>query len=81
MGASGAGKTTLLDAFTQRTTTGMITGDMLVNGRPLDSFFQRKTGYVRPQDLHVETTTVSEALRFSAMLRQPKFVSIQEKYD
>jgi ATP-binding cassette, subfamily G (WHITE), member 2, PDR len=81
MGVSGAGKTTLLDALAQRTTTGVITGDMLVNGRPLDMSFQRKTGYVQQQDLHLETTTVREALRFSANLRQPKNVSQQEKYD
>ncbi|TKA56336.1 hypothetical protein B0A49_12974, partial [Cryomyces minteri] len=81
MGTSGAGKTTLLDVLAQRTTMGVITGDMLVNGKPLDSSFQRKTGYVQQQDLHLETATVRESLRFSAMLRQPKSVSKQEKYD
>lgn len=80
MGVSGAGKTTLLDVLAQRTTMGVITGDMLVNGKPLDASFQRKTGYVQQQDLHLETTTVREALRFSAMLRQPKSVSKEEKY-
>lgn len=60
---------------------GVITGDMLVNGKPLDSSFQRKTGYVQQQDLHMATSTVRESLRFSAMLRQPKNVSKQEKYD
>jgi ABC-type multidrug transport system permease subunit/ABC-type multidrug transport system ATPase subunit len=49
MGVSGAGKTTLLDALAQRTSTGVITGDMLVNGHPLDASFQRKTGYVQQQ--------------------------------
>ncbi|KAK9489410.1 ABC-2 type transporter-domain-containing protein [Lipomyces doorenjongii] len=81
MGVSGAGKTTLLDVLAKRTTMGVITGDMLVNGKPVDASFQRKTGYVQQQDLHLETTTVREALRFSAMLRQPKSVSRQEKYD
>lgn len=33
------------------------------------------------QDLHLETATVRESLRFSAMLRQPKSVSKQEKHD
>ncbi|KAK7706065.1 hypothetical protein SLS57_009846 [Botryosphaeria dothidea] len=80
MGVSGAGKTTLLDVLAQRTSMGVITGDMLVNGRPLDSSFQRKTGYVQQQDLHLETATVRESLRFSAMLRQPKTVSQEEKY-
>ncbi|PNP39712.1 hypothetical protein TGAMA5MH_08383 [Trichoderma gamsii] len=80
MGVSGAGKTTLLDVLAQRTTMGVITGDMLVNGRPRDPSFQRKTGYVQQQDLHLETATVRESLRFSAMLRQPKSVSKEEKY-
>lgn len=49
MGVSGAGKTTLLDALAQRTSMGVITGDMFVNGKPLDASFQRKTGYVQQQ--------------------------------
>ncbi len=80
MGVSGAGKTTLLDTLAQRTNIGVLTGDMFVNGKPLDASFQRKTGYVQQQDLHLETTTVREALRFSAMLRQPKSVSKAEKH-
>ncbi|KAH6986602.1 ABC-2 type transporter [Ilyonectria destructans] len=80
MGSSGAGKTTLLDALAQRTSTGVITGDMLVNGHPLDASFQRKTGYVQQQDLHLETSTVRESLQFSALLRQPQHVSKEEKF-
>ena len=50
MGVSGAGKTTLLDSLAQRTTMGVITGDMLVNGKPLDPSFQRSTGYVQHEN-------------------------------
>ncbi|KAJ5115109.1 hypothetical protein NUU61_000868 [Penicillium alfredii] len=81
MGVSGAGKTTLLDVLAHRTSMGVITGDMFVNGSGLDQSFQRKTGYVQQQDLHLDTSTVRESLRFSALLRQPASVSIQEKYD
>lgn len=81
MGVSGAGKTTLLDVLAKRVSIGVVTGDMLVNGKPLDTSFQRKTGYVQQQDLHLPTTTVREALRFSAMLRQPASVAKSEKYD
>ncbi|KAF4771897.1 hypothetical protein HAV15_004728 [Penicillium sp. str.  len=81
MGVSGAGKTTLLDVLAHRTSMGIITGDMFVNGRELDESFQRKTGYVQQQDLHLDTATVRESLRFSAMLRQPASVSVKEKYD
>lgn len=53
---------------------------MFVNGSPRDNSFQRKTGYVQQQDLHLETATVREALRFSALLRQPAHVSKAEKH-
>ena len=81
MGVSGAGKTTLLDVLATRVTMGVITGDMLVDGRQRDSSFQRKTGYVQQQDLHLSTTTVREALVFSALLRQPAHVPKKEKVD
>ncbi|KAJ5753192.1 ABC multidrug transporter C [Penicillium odoratum] len=81
MGVSGAGKTTLLDVLATRVTMGVVTGEMLVDGRQRDQSFQRKTGYVQQQDLHLYTTTVREALRFSAILRQPGHVSRQEKLD
>ncbi|KAF2430765.1 pleiotropic drug resistance protein, ABC superfamily [Tothia fuscella] len=80
MGVSGAGKTTLLDVLAARTTMGVITGDMLVNGLPRDESFQRKTGYCQQTDLHLSTSTVRESLRFSAVLRQPNSVSLRDKY-
>lgn len=81
MGASGAGKTTLLDVLAKRVTMGVVTGDMLVNGHQRDESFQRKTGYVQQQDLHLETSTVREALNFSAILRQPGTIPEKEKLD
>ncbi|KAE8143941.1 ABC-2 type transporter-domain-containing protein [Aspergillus pseudotamarii] len=81
MGVSGAGKTTLLDVLATRVTMGVVSGEMLVDGRLRDQSFQRKTGYVQQQDLHLHTTTVREALKFSAILRQPEHVSRQEKLD
>lgn len=80
-GVSGAGKTTLLDVLATRVTIGVVTGEILVDGAERDVSFQRKTGYVQQQDLHLATSTVREALQFSALLRQPKHVSKQEKID
>lgn len=80
MGVTGAGKTTLLDVLANRVTMGVVTGEMLVDGHLRDESFQRKTGYVQQQDLHLETSTVREALRFSALLRQPASASNAEKY-
>lgn len=92
-----AGKTTLLDVLASRTTVGVVTGDILIDGSPRelpnnssgkvygadstpgDESFQRKTGYVQQQDLHLPTATVRETLQFSALLRQPKRYSKQEK--
>lgn len=81
MGESGAGKTTLLNVLSQRISVGVITGDMLVNGRALDDSFQRRTGYVQQQDLHLSESTVREALRFAARLRQPSHIPDAEKMD
>ncbi|KAJ7176335.1 ABC-2 type transporter-domain-containing protein [Mycena crocata] len=79
MGVSGAGKTTLLDVLATRTTIGVVSGEMLVNGRQRDQSFQRKTGYVQQQDLHLATATVRESLVFSALLRQHKSIPTAEK--
>jgi ATP-binding cassette subfamily G (WHITE) protein 2 (PDR) len=78
---SGAGKTTLLDVLASRVTMGVIGGSILIDGKPRDQSFQRKTGYVQQQDLHLSSSTVREALTFSALLRQPARYSRQEKLD
>ncbi|KKY16641.1 putative abc transporter [Diplodia seriata] len=81
MGASGAGKTTLLNTLAQRQKVGVITGDMLVDGRPLDLDFQRGTGFCEQMDIHDQTATIREALEFSAILRQDKEIPRKEKID
>ncbi|TIA85057.1 hypothetical protein E3P99_04086 [Wallemia hederae] len=73
MGSSGAGKTTLLNTLSQRMTAGVVTGDMLIDGKPLElNSFQRGTGYVQQGDLHDTFATVRESIEFSAILRQPR---------
>lgn len=80
MGPSGAGKTTLLDNLAQRKRVGVTTGDFLLDGKPLGVDFERSTAFVEQQDVHDGTSTVREALRFSAVLRQPATTSKEEKY-
>lgn len=58
---------------------GVVSGEMLVDGRIRSDSFQRKTGYVQQQDLHLGTATVREALAFSALLRQPDSTPEKEK--
>lgn len=80
MGASGAGKTTLLNALSERLTVGRVTaGVRMVNGHTTDQSFQRSIGYVQQQDLHLNTSTIREALQFAAYLRQPSSVPKKEK--
>jgi ATP-binding cassette, subfamily G (WHITE), member 2, PDR len=79
MGVTGAGKTSLLDVLADRITIGVVTGQIFVDGRSRNRSFQRKTGYVQQQDLHLETSTIREALRFSALLRQPVTTRREEK--
>ncbi|KAK2794659.1 hypothetical protein FQN51_000757 [Onygenales sp. PD_10] len=81
VGASGAGKTTLLNALAQRIDFGVLTGEFLIDGRPLPKSFQGGTGFAQQADIHEPTATVREALQFSALLRRPKDVPIKEKYD
>ncbi|KAF5024202.1 hypothetical protein F66182_3716 [Fusarium sp. NRRL 66182] len=80
MGASGAGKTTLLDVLAARKNIGVISGDILVDAVKPGKQFQRSTSYAEQLDLHEPTQTVREAFRFSAELRQPYHVPMEERY-
>ncbi|KAF1920055.1 ABC transporter-like protein [Ampelomyces quisqualis] len=81
VGASGAGKTTLLNTLSQRQSTGVVSGEMLVDGKDLGKGFQRGTGFCEQMDLHDGTATIREALEFSAILRQNKETPHQEKIE
>ncbi|PVH72416.1 hypothetical protein DL98DRAFT_610747 [Cadophora sp. DSE1049] len=79
MGVSGAGKTTLLNVLSQRPTGGITRGEFYVDRKPLAASFHTDISYVQQQDIHLETSTVREALQFSAALRQPKRVPMIER--
>lgn len=79
MGASGAGKTTLLNTLAQRQSMGVVSGDMLVDGHKLGREFQRGTGFCLQGDIHDGTSTIREALEFSAILRQDRSISREDK--
>lgn len=81
MGASGAGKTTLLNALSDRADVGIVTGDILVDGKHDNEAISKRTGFVQQQDLHVAEYTVRESLIFSARLRRSYDIPDQEKLD
>lgn len=78
-GVSGAGKTILLDVLANRPTSGVVHGDILVNGQTRNIASKNMAGVVYQQDLQFATATVKEALIFSALLRQPKTTPYVEK--
>lgn len=80
MGPSGAGKTTLLDNLGLRKRVGVTSGELRMDGKELMPDFERSTAFVEQQDVHDVMSTVREAMRFSALLRQPASVSIEDKY-
>ena len=71
MGESGAGKTTLLNILSQRTESGVVNGEILIDGKPLSngSAFKRSIGFVQQQDVHLAELTVKESLEISCNLR------------
>jgi len=82
MGSSGAGKTTLMDVIAGRKTGGQIKGGIFLNGyEASDLAIRRATGYCEQMDVHSDSTTIREALVFSAFLRQDSSVSASAKYD
>ncbi|KAF2464540.1 uncharacterized protein BDR25DRAFT_271517 [Lindgomyces ingoldianus] len=79
MGVSGAGKTILLDVLANRSNSGVVHGEILVNGQPRNMASKSLSATVYQQDLQFSTATVKEALIFSALLRQPKTNPCVEK--
>jgi len=69
----------LLDVLAQRKDAGEIRGSILIDGKPQGISFQRMTGYCEQMDVHEATSTVKEALIFSAVLRQPRDIPHEEK--
>lgn len=78
-GVTGAGKTSLLDVLSNRITSGSITGEVYVDGAVRNASFSRQIGYVQQDDIHLPTASVREALQFSALLRQPRSKTRNEK--
>lgn len=81
IGSSGAGKTSLLSVIAGETTSGTVTGSIIVNGEDWAERNMREiSGFVFQDDILLETMTVREAIHMSALLRLPKTVSKEERH-
>jgi len=72
LGPSGSGKTSLLNVLAGRTPVGgVLSGEILVNGKPRDERFMReKTAYVMQEELLFPFLTVTETLKLHCKLRR-----------
>ncbi|XP_031370917.1 protein scarlet isoform X7 [Apis dorsata] len=72
MGPSGAGKTTLLATISRRV-KGKATGDVLLNGKPIDTEQMiRISGFVPQTDLAIESLTIQEHMEFMACMKMDR---------
>lgn len=73
LGPSGAGKTTMLDLLAQRAKGGIMSGDLEMNGHPIErGVFRRVSAYVQQEDIMHSYLTVRETITFNAKLRLPE---------
>ncbi|KAJ3052739.1 hypothetical protein HK097_005770 [Rhizophlyctis rosea] len=80
MGGSGAGKTTFLDILARRAKSGIVAGEILVNGSFMsDSEYRSIVGFVDQEDTLMDTLTVYETILYSALLRLPRSMTFEEK--
>lgn len=79
MGPSGCGKSTLLNTLCGKAKYGTREGEILINGapEPLENF-ARVIGFVPQDDTVYPSLTVRENLKYSAKLRLPADVDLEE---
>ena len=71
-GPSGAGKSTLLEILAGVIPPSRVSGEVLVNGQPINArCFRRLSGYVAQDEALFPLLTVKETLMYSARLRLP----------
>ncbi|KAG6962634.1 hypothetical protein JG687_00007045 [Phytophthora cactorum] len=79
MGPSGSGKTTLLDILADRISSGVISGDIFLNGETRNlKTFRAVSSYVAQEDSLLGSFTVRETLEMAAKLSLPSSITHHE---
>ncbi|XP_055898082.1 broad substrate specificity ATP-binding cassette transporter ABCG2-like isoform X2 [Biomphalaria glabrata] len=79
LGPTGSGKSSLLDILAGRKDNQRISGQLLLNGKPVPTNFKCMVGYVVQDDVVMGTLSVRENLTFSAALRLRASIKAAER--
>ena len=81
MGGSGAGKSTFMNALANRAPYGDVSGRVTINGVSGQTLaaFPRLVGFVPQDDIMHDDLTVYENLLYSAQLRLPTSMTVEQK--
>lgn len=63
----------------RRSTSGIISGEILIDGHAQPQSPCRRIAYIAKEDVHMSTMTVRESLRFSQLLRKSSSSDSQDK--
>ena len=65
-----------MDILAKKNKSGVVTGNVLVNGEDVHNLpqFKDMIGYVDQEDIHIPSLTVRETLEFSAFVRLPESI-------
>ncbi len=81
LGAPDAGITTLMKTLAGRhSAEAIVSGEILLDGQPVDVSYGQHVGYIPKDDLHYPTLTVRETLRMSARMRVGNIADIYLKW-
>ncbi|CAL1544610.1 unnamed protein product [Lymnaea stagnalis] len=79
LGPTGSGKSSFLDVLAGRKDPDGVSGQLLLDGKPVPKNFKCMVGYVVQDDVVMGTLSVRENFAFSAALRLPTSVKANER--
>ncbi|WBW71213.1 ABC transmembrane transporter Pdr1 [Schizosaccharomyces osmophilus] len=81
IGENKSGKSVFLKTLSQRGVSGIVEGEVTLNGIKNPKYLRKRIGYVPNHLMFIPQYTVRETLRLHASLRQSGGVSMSERYE